>query len=56
MPFTGKAFIDETPCPKCGSEVEVMEWESSDEAFTDYRYACTSRGCDYKRWVDGPDA
>ena len=42
-------------CSQCGShQVQCQTWESSDDAYEDYKYKCLD--CGYVWWVDGPDA
>jgi DNA-directed RNA polymerase subunit M/transcription elongation factor TFIIS len=42
-------------CPKCRSDqIAYRLWESSDEAYEDYRYRCLDCGHDW--WVDGIDS
>lgn len=43
------------PCRKCGAvQVTFEPWDSSDGAYTDYKYTCHTCGATW--WVDGPDA
>lgn len=45
-----------TPCRKCGKPSVLMrEWDSSDGAYTDYKFKCVTPGCDATWWVDGDD-
>jgi hypothetical protein len=42
-------------CPHCGAHtVRYRLWESSDGAYDDYNYECTT--CKQTWWIDGPDA
>lgn len=56
MPFTAEPTLDlKVPCRQCGQNtVTEQPWDSFDEAFTDYRYACQS--CGHAWWCEGPDA
>jgi transposase-like protein len=56
MPFTAEPKLDlQVPCRDCGQHtVTVQPWDSSDEAFTDYRYECQS--CGKQWWCEGADA
>jgi len=45
---------DPAECPKCKQKTLVCKsWDSSDGAYTDYKYSCP---CGYVRWVDGIDS
>ena len=43
-------------CPKCGSPMTSKTWESSDGAYEDEKYTCTSPACGNVVWVDGIDS
>jgi uncharacterized protein with PIN domain len=42
-------------CQKCGKQtVRVQVWESSDGAYEDEKFTCTS--CGHIYWIDGIDS
>jgi uncharacterized protein with PIN domain len=52
--FTGGTLTERT-CSKCGKKtVRVQIWESSDGAYEDEKFTCTS--CGHIYWVDGIDS
>lgn len=52
---TGEEQPTDRYCRKCGAQtVTVRIWESSDGAYEDERFDCTSCGCTW--WVDGIDS
>ncbi len=51
----GDAKPVDQPCRTCGKNtMTVRVWESSDGAYEDCQYKCTSCGHGY--WVEGPDS
>ena len=53
--FTGLAKRVAAVCPKCMStNVTEQKWESSDGAYTDWRFECAD--CGRRWWVEGGDA
>ncbi len=55
MPFTGVEIISDVSCPLCGNKVVCKQWDSFDEAHTDWKYSCTSSDCKYHGWDEGSD-
>lgn len=52
--FSPKQKSDRACHKCCTKKVEYEAWDSSDGAYTDYKYTCTS--CGYVWWVDGIDS
>ena len=53
--FTESGRMVDVPCRKCpAAQVHEREWDSSDGAYTDWKYTCTA--CGHAWWIEGSDA